>query len=231
MNDHFKHIYKHRAEDYERLIAREDYQGNIVKALMQLAPLADADIVEFGAGTGRLTRLLAPHVRKITAFDISPAMLSVARQIVSPYQNVMMAVSDNRQMPLPDNCAQITIEGWSFAHLRGWYPQTWQVEAGKAIAEMLRVTQPGGTVMMLETLGTGFLKPTPPTPELAEYYAWLEHNYGFIRNAVSMDFRFQDLDEAIELTSFFFGPELAEKARANAWVILPEWGGIWILNT
>jgi len=33
------------------------------------------DVVEFGAGTGRITRLLAPEVQSIRAFDASEHML------------------------------------------------------------------------------------------------------------------------------------------------------------
>ena len=50
-----KEIYASRARDYERLVAREDYQGNILKALQDIRALAGLDVVELGAGTGRLT--------------------------------------------------------------------------------------------------------------------------------------------------------------------------------
>ena len=43
-----------------------------------ILPLDGIDVVELGAGTGRLTCLLAPLVQSIQAFDISPHMLEVA---------------------------------------------------------------------------------------------------------------------------------------------------------
>jgi hypothetical protein len=35
------------------------------------------------------------------------------------------------------------------------------------------------------------------------------------------------VDAAVARTEFFFGPELAEKIRANGWARLPEWTGVW----
>jgi hypothetical protein len=35
------------------------------------------------------------------------------------------------------------------------------------------------------------------------------------------------VDEAVERTEFFFGPELAATIRANGWARLPEWTGVW----
>jgi len=40
-------------------------------------------LVDFGAGTGRLTLSAAPHCRRVVAVDVSPAMLDVLRQRVS----------------------------------------------------------------------------------------------------------------------------------------------------
>ena len=74
----YKRIYFSRAEEYERLVNREDHRGNLKPALAHIRPLSGLDVVELGAGTGRITRLLAPEVKCISAFDISPHMLAVA---------------------------------------------------------------------------------------------------------------------------------------------------------
>ncbi|HEX2989536.1 MAG TPA: hypothetical protein VHO49_02600, partial [Anaerolineales bacterium] len=57
-------------------------------------------------------------------------------------------------------------------------------------------------------------------------YQWLEAN-GFDSKWIRTDYRFESLDEAIELAGFFFGEELAEQVRANGSVILPECTGVW----
>jgi len=45
-------IYRIGADDYDRLVACEDHRGNILRAVGEIAPLAGADVVEFGAGRG-----------------------------------------------------------------------------------------------------------------------------------------------------------------------------------
>ena len=58
MTDHFQDIYANQADSYEAMVAREDYEGNILKTLQGIRPLEGLDVIEFGAGTGRLTLLL-----------------------------------------------------------------------------------------------------------------------------------------------------------------------------
>ena len=127
--NHFKHIYTHRAEDYERLVTREDYQGNILKALETIRPFSAQTVVEFGAGTGRVTNLLLPSIKQIYAFDQATAMLQVAKQKLeqTPHTHWQVATANNDAMPMPNRCADIAIEGWSFGHLRNWYPDQWQL--------------------------------------------------------------------------------------------------------
>ena len=110
---------------------------------------------------------------------------------------------------------------------RSWHPDEWRTEAGKAIDEMLRVVRPGGTAVCIETLGTGYETPTPPSPVLAEYYAWLEGERGFTRTWCRTDYLFESLEEAVELARPFFGDELAERIAREKLVAVPECTGIW----
>jgi ubiquinone/menaquinone biosynthesis C-methylase UbiE len=229
MPDHFQIIYAQRAVDYERLIAREDYQGNILKAIRGIMPLDGAVVAEMGAGTGRLTRLLSPEVHSITAMDASQHMLSVAKDVLGnlPDRNWNLVAADNRVLPLPDASADLAIEGWSFGHLTGWFPSTWRAEMQRAIDEMMRVLRPGGFAVLLETMGTGREDPQPPAPELALFYRLLEDELGFQAATIRTDYQFESLDEAVGLTRFFFGDELAAGVQQKNWIIVPECTGIW----
>jgi ubiquinone/menaquinone biosynthesis C-methylase UbiE len=80
MTDH-RTIYQQEAERYDRLVMREDKDGNLLPAIQSILPLAGTDAVELGAGTGRLSTMLAPLVRSLHAFDASDAMLGVMRDI------------------------------------------------------------------------------------------------------------------------------------------------------
>lgn len=232
MTDHFQNIYAHHADQYEALVAREDYQGSILTALHQIRPLAGLDVVEFGAGTGRLTCLLAPLVTSIRAYDASAHMLEAANARLQSLNlsNWQTAVADNKQLPAESGSADLAIEGWSFGHCVGWYPDTWREEVSAALAEMRRVLRPGGTMLLMETMGTGRETPQPPNEGLAKLYRWLEDEQGFSAATIRTDYRFESLDEAERLTRFFFGDELADMVVRNNWVILPECTGVWWKN-
>ena len=58
-------IYQTEGDKYEALIAREDYQGNILKSLREITSLENRIVLDLGAGTGRLACMLAPHVSSI----------------------------------------------------------------------------------------------------------------------------------------------------------------------
>lgn len=229
MPDHFETIYASKADQYEALIQREDYDGHILNMLQVIRPLAGIDVVEFGAGTGRLTLMMVPLVKSLRAYEGSQHMLDVAvgKLKATGLGNWQAQVADNRAIPAESASADLAIEGWSFGHLCGWYPDTWREEADKAINEMKRVLRPGGTMIMLETMGTGRETPFPPTPSLADFYAWLEGDRGFKSTSIRTDYRFESLAEAEQLTRFFFGDDLADEVVRKNWVILPECTGVW----
>lgn len=225
----FKRIYREDAEQYERLVSREDYKGNIERALRQIRPFDNLRILELGAGTGRLTRLLAPWASSINACDFSPHMLTVARSKLndSKQSNWQIFAADNESLPLAAQSADVAIAGWSLGHSVGWYPGHWQDVIGRTLSEMERVLQSQGTIIILETLGTFQENPQPPTPGLAQYYRWLEDEHAFSSTWIRTDYRFASMQEAVELIDFFFGGELADAVQANGRLIVPECTGIW----
>lgn len=229
MSDHFKNIYIHEADRYDLLVSREDHQQNILPALESIRSLAGCDVVEMGAGTGRLTRLLVPHVKSIRAYDASAHMLSKAKATLEAIgrTNWALAVGENHDLPAADAIADIAIAGWSFGHCCGWFPERWCEEISQALREMNRVLRPGGTAIILETLGTGLETPLPPNDALAAYYDWLESEQGFSATSIRTDYRFASAQEADELTRFFFDNEFANCFLDDKREILPECTGIW----
>lgn len=222
-----REIYNQHAEQYERIVLREDYQGNILRALAEIHPLEGHNVVELGAGTGRLTRILAPLVNDIWLFDISHHMLGVAARALETEgaRNWGLAVADHRNLPLVDGIADIVISGWSVCYLAVWNGKEWKREVGKALKEMERVLQRKGMIILLETLGTGYEQPEAPE-KLKGYYEYLGKE-GFSWRWIRTDFEFESLEEAKELTGFFFGKEMATRVEKKKWVRLPECTGIW----
>jgi len=223
----FKEIYQTQAEKYDQMVSQEDYEGNLLPALQRLRPLQKLTAVELGAGTGRFTAMLAPIVENIIAFDMSHHMLETA--VDNLQGQAPVAVADNRAIPLPSAMADLVIAGWSFAHSISWYPDSWQEEVGKMLAESKRLLKPDGTIILIETLGTGNEKPHPPTLWLAEYYKWLETVHGFNVTWIRTDYLFHSVEEGAELTRFFFGDTMADDILRQQLTILPECTGIWWL--
>lgn len=227
MTDH-QEIYREQAAQYELLVSREDYQQNIFRALNGIVPFAGLTVAEFGAGTGRLTCMMAPVVKQVFAFDQSAHMLSVAAEKLAKdhRSNWSVTVSDHRYMSMASNTADVAVSGWSVCYVAVDNPDNWQEELSKALAEFQRVVRPGGYLILLETLGTGHETPEPP-PHLLDYYAYLEV-HGFQRNWIRTDYKFLNRPEAESSAKFFFGEEMLQKIREEeAGVILPECTGIW----
>jgi ubiquinone/menaquinone biosynthesis C-methylase UbiE len=225
-----REIYNKHADQYELLVSREDYQGHILRALNEIRSFQGLDVVELGAGTGRLTCMLAPLVKTIQAFDTSQHMLDVAIAKLerSGLRNWRVEVADHRELPVEDQASDVAIAAWSLVYTVVWHQQTWHEELVKALAEMKRVLRRKGTITILETLGTGYKTPHPPHA-LKSYFAYLEEA-GFSSTWIRTDYQFESLAEAEALTRFFFGDELAEKVVERNWVILPECTGIWWLR-
>lgn len=232
MPNHFQTIYAQHADDYDALVAREDPSGNLLKAIQGICPLDGLDVVEMGAGTGRVTRLLAPHVRSIRAFDGSAHMLETAKARLreAGLTNWLTGVADHNRLPAPDTSADLAVEGWSFGHYAAWNPDAWREKLAVALGEMRRVLRPGGTAILIETLGTGYEQPHIVLDGLGALFAVLAWEYGCQSTWIRTDYEFESLDEAERLCRFFFGDALADRVRREGLVHLPECTGLWWLK-
>jgi len=217
-----KEVYQAHADQYERLILSEDYQGNIPKEISKIRDPKGLNIVELGAGTGRLTRDLVMKAKHIFSSDASLHMLEKASKILANQgaNNHLITVSDMRTSPYPSALADMVIAGWSFCYLAVWGGSQWQQEIDHGMDEALRLLKPGGVFILLESFGTGTESPNPP-PHLKDYLEYLSLK-GFASDWFRTDYRFSSVEEADEISSFFFGPEMSQKIRQNQWTILPE---------
>lgn len=223
-------IYKTEGDKYEALITREDYQGNILKALREITPLENRLVLDLGAGTGRIACLLAPHVSRVRAFDVSEEMLRVCKQkfAASGLSNWQVDLADHRKLPIPDGSADLVVSGWSVSYLAVWNPNTWREELENWMSEMKRVLKPGSFIVLFESLGTGNESPIK-LEHLKDFYPWLDEA-GFQNKWIRTDYKFESIEEAEELSRFFFGDELGNKVAQNNWTILPECTGVWWLK-
>jgi ubiquinone/menaquinone biosynthesis C-methylase UbiE len=229
--DHYRGIYSTRAAEYHRMIAAEDADGRLLPALAAEAPLPGARILDIGTGTGRIPLLLRELARSIVALDRHrPMLLENARQRERVGGRWSLVEADARDLPLGDGMFDVAIAGWTLGHFCGWYPEDWTAQADRALAEMRRVVVPGGSLVILETLGTGAASPAPPRPALAGFYHRLETTWGFRRRVVPTDYVFDSPADAAAAMGFFFGESMAERIRSAGWSRVPEWTGLWSLG-
>src|SRR5262245_44207696 len=101
-------------------------------------PIAKARIVDVGAGTGRILRVLArAGAGFVVGFDRSPAMLAVAqRHLRDERLAAAVGVADATAVPVGDGCADGAVAGWVFGHFRTWMPDGWRAKVAACLGEM-----------------------------------------------------------------------------------------------
>jgi arsenite methyltransferase len=112
------------------------------KSAIQKAYLrSDMDVADVGAGTGFMSAGLAPLVRKVYAFDGSPAMLEVARQNLKEFGNILYREADGLSLPLADASLDAVFANMYLHHCP---------DPLAAIAEMTRLLRPGGRLVITD---------------------------------------------------------------------------------
>jgi ubiquinone/menaquinone biosynthesis C-methylase UbiE len=226
--DHFEDIYAHRAAEYHQMIDAEDVDQQLLPTIERVTALRDKRVLDLGTGTGRLPLLIGGQAAHLIGLDLHRDMLEqnvAQRQLRRGRWEVVQG--DMRYLPFPSGWADVVTAGWAIGHMRKWFAADWRAQIGRVLNEMHRVVTAGGALIVIETLSTGSLAPAPPNAEYAEYYDWLEREWGFDRQTIQTDYHFASVDQAVARTEFFFGPEIAARIREQGWARLPEWTGVW----
>jgi len=223
-------IYTSHAAEYEQLVSREDYQGNILRAIQRILPLDGLEVLDLGSGTGRLACLLAPHVKSMVAIDASTHMLQLAAAKLSTFgpDGWLVAAGDHRWLPLRAGSADLIVSGWSVSYVALWNAGAWREAAQQWFDEVRRVVRKPGYVVLFESLGTGNELPVR-LPHLENFYGWLEE-MGFANQWIRTDYRFESVEVADQLTGFFFGEEVKRRIKRREPITLPECTGVWSLR-
>lgn len=189
-------LYRKEPFLYERLIAGERLHPGIFEWL----PSQMSRAVEIGPGTGRLTMQLAARCGSLLAIEPAAPMrrLLAERLDQRGIRNVRVTHGWFDQIPVPDGWCQLTISCSSFTP-----HETHGGERG--LAEMERVTSPGGLIVIVGLRDT----------------QWL-HNHGFemVRFEGALEVEFQSMEEAVELAEIFY-PWAAPRIRAERMKSVP----------
>lgn len=225
MPDH-KEVYLSKAKAYEEMVSR---QPDLSKIISSIRPWGGLDVLDLGAGSGRLSTVIAPSAKSLICTDASASMLALLDEKLlrmSIPRNWRSIVADHRELPIPDASMDLIVSGWSICYITNSTVPDAQGQLENVMSELGRVLRPGGTIIIFETMGTGTETPSPPG-FLINYYTRLQDIYGFKHRWIRMDYSFDSVEEAVKHTSFFFEPDLADKIRTNQWATLPECAGIW----
>lgn len=101
------------------------------------------NVLDIACGPGIVSCALAAHARHVTGLDLTPAMLAQARQRqqASGLHNLAWQCGDALNLPFADGEFARVITRYSFHHL---------TDTAQALREMIRVCQPGGTVLVAD---------------------------------------------------------------------------------
>jgi ubiquinone/menaquinone biosynthesis C-methylase UbiE len=94
--------------------------------------------VEFGCGTGCMTKVLAGKVDSLVATDIADGMVRVAKENVKGYDNIQFQVANSEKTTFPDMAFDTAFMGLVI-HF---------TDADKTLAEMKRILKPDGTLII-----------------------------------------------------------------------------------
>ena len=188
-----------QAGAYDR--GRPDYPAEAVEWMLSGV---GSEVVDVGAGTGKLTRVVRATGRTVVAVDPDAVMLATL-QARSP--DIRTLVGTAEQLPLPDASADAVVLG------QAWH---W-VDAAVASREIARVLRPGGTIGLIWNIRDR------STPWVAEFAGMMETSAG--ENLIEgvgprVDEPFGPLESAqYSWTRELSGEQLAELATSRSTVI------------
>ena len=133
-------------EDFDRIArltadeahVRKPYSDFLLRHLRQSCHHA----LEIGCGLGAFTRLLADRAEQVTAIDLSPAMIAIAKESSSDIDNVQFLLGDFLELDLLSESYDCVVSIATLHHL----PQQ------LALNKMKSVLRPGGVLIIHDLL-------------------------------------------------------------------------------
>ncbi|WP_285026368.1 demethylmenaquinone methyltransferase [Plantibacter sp. ME-Dv--P-122b] len=124
-----------------------------------VGPAVGERILDLAAGTGTSSAALARNGAQVVAADFSPGMIAVGRDKYADRSDIQFVEADATALPFADEEFDATTISFGLRNV---------VRPKDALAEMLRVTKPGGRIVICE-----FSTPTL-APMRAAYNLYLE---------------------------------------------------------
>mgnify|MGYP000852627877 CR=1 FL=1 len=138
--------FKANAPEWERIRAlhapEKDVEAAIVRR-MTVRPIQN--LLDAGTGTGRMLELLAPHARRAVGVDVSPEMLSIARDrlLRENLKNAQVRLADTYRLPFDGETDMF--DAILFHQVLHYLD-----DPGAAVSEAARVMAPGGRLLIAD---------------------------------------------------------------------------------
>jgi ubiquinone/menaquinone biosynthesis C-methylase UbiE len=118
------------------------------------------DVLDVAAGTGHLSRAIAPHVKRVVAMDLTPAMLAEGEREAAQQglTNVVFERGEAEHLTYANESFDLVVTRFSLHHF---------ADARGPVQEMVRVCRRGGRVVVIDLV-------SPEDPTLAVTYNCLE---------------------------------------------------------
>jgi len=121
---------------------REELRARLLRFV---SPRGGERVLDAGTGAGAVAFAIAPLVAEVVAVDAEPALLAQARQTAAEFPNVSFVEGDLTKLPS-------TIGGFDLACCVRVLHHIARPEL--AVAELVRVTRPGGLVLVVDQLAS-----------------------------------------------------------------------------
>jgi SAM-dependent methyltransferase len=104
---------------------------------------ADAEVLDLGAGTGKLTRALVPRFRRVIAVEPDAAMLAVLQDVVPGAE---ARLGSGEAIPAVDGEVDAVFSAEAFH----WFA------SDESVGEIARILRPGGVLVILWNIGIDY---------------------------------------------------------------------------
>jgi len=139
-----RRVWQRNADRYDRAMAGLE-RGLLAGNREWIGARARGRVLEVAVGTGRSLEFYAPGVT-LTGIDLSPAMLDLARARASALgRDVDLRVGDAERLPFDDASFDTVVCALGLCSIP---------HPARAIAEMARVLAPGGSLLLLDHVGS-----------------------------------------------------------------------------
>jgi len=145
-------------------------------------------VLDVAAGTGHLSRALAPHVREVVALDLTPKMLAYAREETakSNLTNISIQEGKAEELPYKSDCFDLVVSRMAIHHFEKPKIQ---------LREMVRVCKPDHRIGIIDLIA-------PENKRLAKTYNRLEKlrdpSHTFALSKTQMENTLSDVGMVIE---------------------------------